>query len=150
MLTATIDVARRGGVVRAFSVDRVVVDMTVMLKTIAHPTCSEVLERSRQHLLKTAEEHGLCLRQPYNHKIGALLARTGRILAQRTKDKSKSCMPRRSSASPRAGRKPTTAIVGKGHWDVDIEDTRVQRSGQKRDITRMLRAMIDRRIAISP
>ncbi len=141
LLMATIEAARRAGVVKATSVERVIVDTTVMPKAIAHPTDSKLFERSRQHLVKAAEAHGLSLRQNYNRtaprlaaqigryahakqfkrmkkalrtlrtrvgrvqrevarqlgalpeqaqaKVGELLARTGRILAQRTKDKNK-------------------------------------------------------------
>lgn len=140
LLMATIEAARRG-VVRASSVDRVIVDTTVMPKAIAHPTDSRLLEKSRQHLVKVAEQHGMALRQNYNRtaprlaaqigrsahakqfkrmrkavrtlrtrvgrvqrevarqlerlpeqskaKVGDLLARTGRILTQRKKDKNK-------------------------------------------------------------
>lgn len=138
---ATIDAVRRGGVVKASNVDRVIVDTTVMPKAIAHPTDSRLLEKSRQHLVKVAEENGIALRQNYNRtaprlaaqigryahvkqfkrmkkalrilrtrvgrvqrevarqvaqlpeqakaKVSDLLARTGRILAQRRKDKNK-------------------------------------------------------------
>lgn len=141
LLAATIDAARRGGVVKAASVERVIVDTTVMPKAIAHPTDSRLLEGSRQHLVKVAEDNGLALRQNYNRtaprlatqigryaharqfkrmgkalrtlrtrvgrvqreverqlgqlpdsaraKAEDLLSRTGRILAQRTKDKHK-------------------------------------------------------------
>lgn len=44
LLMATIDAARRGGVVKASSVDRVIVDTTVMPKAIAHPTDSGTIE----------------------------------------------------------------------------------------------------------
>jgi len=141
LLMATIETARRGGVVKASSVDRVIVDTTVMPKTIAHPTDSRLLKKSRHQLVKVAEEHVLSLRQNYNHiaprlatqigryahakqfkrmrravrtlrsrvgrvqrdvarqlgelpgqaqaKVIDLLARTGRILTQRTQDKNK-------------------------------------------------------------
>jgi IS5 family transposase len=58
LLMASIDAARRGGVVKAASVDRGIVDTTVMPKAIAHPTDSRLLETSRQHLVKAACEHG--------------------------------------------------------------------------------------------
>ena len=63
LLMATIEAARRGGVVKASSVACVIVDTTVMPKAIAHPTDSKLLERSRQHLVKTAGEHGIALRR---------------------------------------------------------------------------------------
>lgn len=34
-----------------------------MPKSIAHPTDSRLLERSRQHIVKFAQDHGLSLRQ---------------------------------------------------------------------------------------
>lgn len=46
----------------ASSVDRVIVDTTVMPKAIAHPTDSRLLEKSRQHLVKVAEEYNIALR----------------------------------------------------------------------------------------
>ncbi|MNK77833.1 hypothetical protein D3C87_974480 [compost metagenome] len=49
-----------------------------------------------------------------------------------------------------AERKPTTAIVDKGYRGVEIEGVRILRSGQKRGITRTLKAMIRRRSAIEP
>ena len=254
LLMATIEAARRGGVVRASSVDRVIVDTTVMPKAIAHPTDSRLLEKSRQHLVKVAEEHGLSLRQNYNRiaprlatqigryahakqfkrmrravrtlrsrvgrvqrdvarqlgelpvqaqaEVSDLLVRTNRILTQRTKDKNKlyalhapevECISKGKARTPYefgvkvsiattlkeglvvgmrsmpgnpydghtlaetleqvgilAERKPTTAIVDKGYRGVEIEGVRILRSGQKRGITRTLKAMINRRSAIEP
>jgi IS5 family transposase len=141
LLMVSVEAARRGGVVKASSVDRVIVDTTVMPKAVAHPTDSCLLEKSRQHLVKVVEEYGMALRQNYNRiapriapqigryahakqfkrvrravrslrtrvgrvqcegarqlgtlpeqvqtHVGDLLARTGRILVQRTKDKNK-------------------------------------------------------------
>ncbi len=254
LLMATIEAARRGGIVRASSVDRVIVDTTVMPKAIAHPTDSRLLEKSRQHLVKVAEEHGLSLRQNYNRiaprlatqigryahakqfkrmrravrtlrsrvgrvqrevarqlgelpeqaqaKVSDLLARTGRILTQRTKDRNKlyalhapevECISKGKARTPYefgvkvsiattlkeglvvgmrsmpgnpydghtlaetleqvgilAERKPVIAIVDKGYQGVEIEGVRILRSGQKRGVTRTLRAMIHRRSAIEP
>jgi hypothetical protein len=59
MLMVTIDAAAQIGLLRAASVDRVIVDTTVMPKAIAHPTDSRLLEKSRQHLVKLAGEHGI-------------------------------------------------------------------------------------------
>ncbi len=55
LLMVTIEAARRGGIVQACSVDRVIVDTTVMPKAIAYPTDSRLLEKSRQHLVKMAK-----------------------------------------------------------------------------------------------
>ena len=45
---------------------------------------------------------------------------------------------------------PTTAIVDKGYRGVKVEGVRILMSGQKRGITRTLKAMIKRRSAIEP
>ncbi len=78
LLAATIDAARRIGFVKAASVDKVIVDTTVMPKAIAHPTDSRLLERSRQQLVKLAIEQGLSLRQNYNRQAPRLAAQVGR------------------------------------------------------------------------
>ena len=59
MLMVTIDAAQKIGAVKSSSFDRLIVDTTVMPKAIAHPTDSRLLERSRQHLVKLANEHGI-------------------------------------------------------------------------------------------
>jgi IS5 family transposase len=66
LLAATIEAARKGGVVRGSSAERVIVDSTVMPKAIAHPTDSRLLERSRAHLVKAAADNGIALRQNYS------------------------------------------------------------------------------------
>ncbi len=67
LLAATIEAARKGGVARASSAERVIVDSTVMPKAIAHPADSRPLERSRAHLVKAAAaDNGIVLRQNYN------------------------------------------------------------------------------------
>ena len=52
LLMVSIDAARRIGMMKASSVERVIVDTTVMPKAIAHTTDSRLLEKSRQHLVK--------------------------------------------------------------------------------------------------
>lgn len=46
---ASIDAARRGGVIHEASVQRVIVDTTVMPETVAHPAGSRLPDKSRQH-----------------------------------------------------------------------------------------------------
>jgi IS5 family transposase len=46
--------------------------------------------------------------------------------------------------------KPTTAVVDKGYRGVQVDGVRLLRSGQKRGVTRTLKAMIKRRSAIEP
>lgn len=55
-----------------------IVDTTVMPKEIARPTDSRLLEKSRQHLVKLAAEHGIPLRQNYNREAPRLAAQIGR------------------------------------------------------------------------
>jgi IS5 family transposase len=55
----------------------VIVDTTVMPKAIAHPTDSRLLDKSRQHLIKVAEDNGLQLRQNYNRVARVWLRRSG-------------------------------------------------------------------------
>ncbi|RDI24953.1 IS4 family transposase [Pseudacidovorax intermedius] len=78
LLAASIDAARRGGVIQKASVQQVIVDTTVMPKAIAHPTGSRLLDRSRQHLVKAAADNGLRLRQNYNRVAPRLAAQIGR------------------------------------------------------------------------
>ena len=66
MLMATIKAGRKLGLLKATSADRVIVDTTVMPKAVAHPTDSRLLERSRRHLVKLAEDNGIALRQNFN------------------------------------------------------------------------------------
>ena len=78
LLMVTIDAARRGGMLKASSTDKIIVDTTVMPKAIAHPTDSRLLEKSRQHLVKLADENGIDLRQNYNREAPRLAAQAGR------------------------------------------------------------------------
>ncbi len=256
LLAITIEAARAAGLINKASVQRVIVDTTVMPKAVAHPTDSRLLDKSRQHLVKAAEDNGLRLRQNYNRvaprlaaqigryahakqfkrmrravrtlrtrvgrvhrevqrqlhvlpeaaqaKMQDLLQRTGRILTQRTKDKNKlyalhapevECISKGKARTPYefgvkvsiattlkeglvvgmrsmpgnpydghtlaetleqvgiltgTDRLPTMAIVDKGYRGVEIEGVRILMSGQKRGITRTLKAMIKRRSAIEP
>ena len=48
-----------------------------MPKAIAHPTDSRLLDKSRQHLVKLADEHQLQLRQNYNRQAPRMAAQIG-------------------------------------------------------------------------
>jgi transposase, IS5 family len=78
LLMATIEAGRKLGLLRQSSVDRVIVDTTVMPKAVAHPTDSRLLEKSRQHLVQLARDEGLTLRQNYNREAPRLAAQIGR------------------------------------------------------------------------
>ena len=47
-------------------------------------------------------------------------------------------------------RQPKVVIVDKGHQGVEVPNTQILRSGQRRGVTRTLRKMIKRRSAIEP
>ena len=49
-----------------------------------------------------------------------------------------------------AGQEPKTVIVDRGYQGVQVDGVEILRSGQKRGITRTLKAMIKRRSAIEP
>jgi len=78
LLSESIDVARRGKVVKEKSFDKVIVDTTVMEKAITYPTDSRLLETGRQHLVKLAESLGITLRQNYNREAPRLAAQVAR------------------------------------------------------------------------
>ena len=78
LLAASIDAARRGGVIHKASAQQVIVDTTVMPKAIAYPTDSRLLDKSRQHLVKAAKDNGLKLRQNYNRVAPRLATQIGR------------------------------------------------------------------------
>ena len=78
LLSASIDAARRGKVVKEKSFDKVIVDTTVMEKAIAFPTDSQLLEKGRQHLVRLAESLGIGLRQNYNREAPRLAAQVAR------------------------------------------------------------------------
>ena len=78
LLAVTIEAARAAGLIKKASLNRIIVDTTVMPKAIAHPTDSRLLEKSRQHLVKLAAEHSLQLRQNYNRQARHIAAQVGR------------------------------------------------------------------------
>jgi IS5 family transposase len=254
LLAQSIEAAKRAKVIRPSSVERVIVDTTVMEKAIAYPTDSALLERSREHLVKAARQCSLHLRQNYNREaprlvqqigryahakqfrrmraalrtlrsrvgrvhrdiarqldqvclpqrklLDDLLARTGRILAQQRKDKNKlyalhapevECIAKGKARTPyefgvkvsivttlKEGLvvgarsmpgnpydghtlhgaleqaeilsevKPLMAFVDRGYLGVEVAGVQIRKSGQRRGVTRGLKAMIKRRSAIEP
>ncbi|SFC26791.1 hypothetical protein SAMN05216344_112139 [Polaromonas sp. OV174] len=78
LLAVTIEAARAAGLIKKSSLDKVIVDTTVMPKAIAHPTDSRLLEKSRQHLVRLADDHHLQLRHNYNRQAPRMAAQIGR------------------------------------------------------------------------
>jgi len=180
LLAITIEAARAAGLINKASVQRVIVDTTVMPKAVAHPTDGRLLDKSRQHLVKAAEDNGLRLRQNYNRVAPRLAAQIGRYAHARQFKRMRRAVRtlrtrvgrvhrgmRSMPGNPYDGhtlaetleqvgiltgtdRLPAMAIVDKGYRGVEIEGVRILMSGQKRGITRTLKAMIKRRSAIEP
>ena len=78
LLAQSIEAAKRAKVIKPSSVERVIVDTTVMEKAIAYPTDLALLERSREHLVKAARQCSLHLRQDYNREAPRLVRQIGR------------------------------------------------------------------------
>jgi transposase, IS5 family len=78
LLMASIQAARAAGLIKKSSLDKVIVDTTVMPKAIAHPTDSRLLDKGREQLVKLATQHGIELRQNYNREAPRLARQIGR------------------------------------------------------------------------
>ena len=78
MLTQTIEVGKRAGVVKGNDLKRVTVDTTVMEKNIPHPTDARLYETARRKLVRLAREAGIGLRQNYNRLSPRLAGQVGR------------------------------------------------------------------------
>jgi IS5 family transposase len=223
LLAVTLEAARAAGLIKRASLDKVIVDTTVMPKAIAHPTDSRLLERSRQHMVKFAQDNGLNLRQNYNREaprlatqvgryahakqykrmraaIKTLRTRVGRVqrdvqrqlvnmsakLPQQVQAKGKARNPyefgvkvtlattlkeglvvgmRSMPGNPYDGhtldetieqvsilanQRPRTVMVDKGYKGAQVDGVQILRSGQRRGVTRTMKAMIKRRSAIEP
>jgi IS5 family transposase len=254
LLAQSIEAAKRASAIKPSSIKRVIVDTTVMEKAVAYPTDSALLERSRKHLVKAAQQWNLRLRQNYNRlapqlvrqigqyararqykrmrrvlrmlrtrvdrvhrevarqldqvplqyqdKLNQLLGATKRILTQQRKDKKKlyalhapevECIAKGKARTPyefgvkvsivttlKEGLvvgarsmpgnpydghtldealeqteilsevKPEQAFIDRGYKGVKIDGVQTWISGQRRGVTRALRARIKRRSAIEP
>jgi transposase, IS5 family len=78
LLAHSIEAATRAGVIKRRSLDEVVLDTTVQPKAIAHPTDSRLLNRAREHLVASAQDAGITLRQSYARVGKAAEAQAGR------------------------------------------------------------------------
>jgi IS5 family transposase len=63
---------------KATSTDRVIVDTTVISEAVAPPTDSRLLEQSRHHLVKLAEDNGIALCKNYNREAPQIVMQVGR------------------------------------------------------------------------
>jgi IS5 family transposase len=78
LLTQTILVGQKSGVIDEDSAKRVAVDTTVIEKNIAYPTGSRLYERARDQLVALAQEAGVELRQSYARLAPRLALQVGR------------------------------------------------------------------------
>ncbi len=78
MLAAAIAVAKGLKIVKEADLQKVIIDTTVQEKAIAYPTDSRLIEKSREALVKAAEENTIPLRQNYNRVAPALARQAGR------------------------------------------------------------------------
>jgi len=78
LLTATIEAAGKAQVIQPNSVEKLIVDTTVMEKAISFPTDSKLLECARKRLVRLAQRHGFNLRQNYNRVAPRLAIQVSR------------------------------------------------------------------------
>jgi IS5 family transposase len=92
LLTATIDAARHTKLIEPASVEKLIVDTTVMEKAITYPTDSKLLEGARQRLVKLAGHNGFRLRQNYNRVAPRLAQQIARYAHAKQFKRMKRCV----------------------------------------------------------
>lgn len=83
LFATTIAAAVQMKAVRPAELERVIVDMTVQQKAIAHPTDSRLLEIAQGKLARLAQRAGLTLKQTYQREGKQLRRRAGRKFIER-------------------------------------------------------------------
>jgi len=78
LLAQTVEVAKRTGVVKRQSLERVTVDTTVQEKAITYPTDAKLYARGIKNLTKLARQQGVPLRQSYARKAPEALLMVNR------------------------------------------------------------------------
>ena len=79
LLQETIEVAKRGGLLKRGELKTVVVDTTIMEKAIAFPTDSRLYFKSLQSLVRFCKKSGIKLRQTYKRKSKKSLFKQARL-----------------------------------------------------------------------
>ncbi|MCL2886197.1 MAG: IS5 family transposase [Betaproteobacteria bacterium] len=135
LLTQTIEAARKAAVIKAASLEKVIVDTTVMEKAIAYPTDSRLLERGRQHLVKLADRLGIQLRQNYNRQAPRLAGQVGRYAHAK--------QYRRMHATL----KKLRTVVGRVWRDIDRQRSRVapEQAAKVASILARVRRLLDQK-----
>ena len=83
LLAETVEVAKREGLVRRQSLERVTVNTTVQEKAITYPTDAKLYARGIRNLTKLAQQHGVTLRQSYARKAPEALLMVNRYAKAR-------------------------------------------------------------------
>lgn len=83
LLAETIEVAKREGVVKRASLQRVTVDTTVQEKAVSYPTDAKLCARALRNLVRQAQCAGLSLRQSYARKAPQALLMVNRYAKAR-------------------------------------------------------------------
>lgn len=83
LLAETVEVAKRDGVVKPQSLERITVDTTVQEKAVAYPTDARLYARGIRNLVRQAQRHGLGLRQSYARKAPQALLMVNRYAKAR-------------------------------------------------------------------
>lgn len=135
LLTQTIEAARKARVIKAASLEKVIVDTTVMEKAIAYPTDSRLLERGRQHLVKLADRLGIRLRQNYNRQAPRLAGQVGRHAHAKQYKRM------------RATLKKLRTVVGRVWRDIDRQRTAVapEQAARMESILARVRRLLDQK-----
>ena len=135
LLTQTIEAARKAAVIKAASLEKVIVDTTVMEKAIAYPTDSRLLERGRQHLVKLADRLGIQLRQNYNRQAPRLAGQVGRYAHAK------------QYRRMRATLKKLRTVVGRVWRDIDRQRSRVapEQAAKVASILARVRRLLDQK-----
>jgi IS5 family transposase len=92
LLSITVSVAIKSGVIKENDCKRVIVDTTVMPKNIEYPTDSKLMEKARKKLVSLAAKSGVELRQNYNQISKKLLRQIGSYLHAKQMKRAKKAM----------------------------------------------------------
>jgi hypothetical protein len=68
LVQESLNVATRAGAAKPSDFSKVIVDTTVQPKAIAFPTDAKLMHRARERLVRLAKQHGVRLRQSYEHQ----------------------------------------------------------------------------------
>ena len=94
LLTETLAVAHKLGLITLRSCERVIVDTTVQEKNITYPTDSKLINKARENLVKAAKASGIQLRQAYTFKGKYEAHRCSRLLHARQHNRAQTSIRR--------------------------------------------------------